>query len=448
MKILHLISQAPDFTGSGKYIQAMLRCASEKGHENYLVAGVQDQFSMDTALIPEKNCRFVRFKGEDIPYPLPGMSDAMPYESTRFSKMSREDIQAYEMTFKRAIIHGINDFLPDVIHSHHLWIVSGIACEVSPSIPVVTTCHGTCLRQYVLCPDIAPGIGPSCRKITRVIALSHHHQNEIEKLHAIPRERIDVIPGGFDDTLFYPGEKPLPLPWGIQRIHGTNRTDHMDNTWESPGYVEILYAGKLCRAKGVPWLLNALKQVDTRHFPWRLHLAGRGSGEEEKHCLDLAKTLGHRVVVHGALSHKALGEIMRKSHIFVLPSFFEGLPLVVMEALACGCRVLTTALPGTREVLGQGNSDGWKDFVTLMDLPPLETIDKPFDKDIPLLEGSLAHHLHRLIGKVMDSPDFDPKASWELTRPYAWKTIFDRIERVYMDAILYPENASHFHDMG
>jgi len=40
LKVLHLISQRPDATGSGVYVQAMLRHAAQKGHCNHLVAGI------------------------------------------------------------------------------------------------------------------------------------------------------------------------------------------------------------------------------------------------------------------------------------------------------------------------------------------------------------------------------------------------------------------------
>ena len=91
MRILHLISQTPDFTGSGKFVQQLIRQSTEKGHDNFLLAGVQSDFSLpDRApyrFIEEKNCMFVTFDGQDIQYCIPGMSDVMPYQSTVFSTL-------------------------------------------------------------------------------------------------------------------------------------------------------------------------------------------------------------------------------------------------------------------------------------------------------------------------------------------------------------------------
>ncbi len=401
MKILHLISQTPDFTGSGKYIQALLSRAGKKGHENYLVAGVQGDFSLSQDLIAGENILFVRFNSPRLPFPLPGMSDVMPYPSTVFSRMTPSQILSYETAFKQAIEKAVKQFQPDLIHSHHLWIVSATACGVAPDIPMVTTCHGTCLRQYANCKDLKGKIRERCKKINRIMALSHHQKKEITTILPIDPRDIDVVGIGFDDTLFHPGPKPPAQQ------------------------VELLYAGKLCRAKGVHWLLTVLKKQ--LHLPWRLHLAGDGTGPEKERCLKLAQELGHRVVVHGPLPHHALAQLMRDTHVFVLPSFFEGVPLVVVEALACGCRIITTTLPGTREVLGNKETS----MLSWVHLPPLETVDRPFDNDLETLDKRLEKALLYSIHDVIKNPRPDLETARALTEPCTWKRVFARVEKVY-----------------
>lgn len=405
MKILHLISQTPDFTGSGKYIQALLACAAQKGHVNYLVAGVQGDFTLNPDLISQENSIFVRFNTPELPFPIPGMSDVMPYTSTVFSQMNHSQVCRYETAFKRAIETAVEKFQPDMIHSHHLWIMSATACGVAPDIPMVTTCHGTCLRQYINCRDLKSKTQEGCRKINRIMALSHYQKQEITALLAIKPQDIDVVGIGFNDGLFKPGTKPF-----------TNQ-------------VELLYAGKLCRAKGVPWLLTVLKKQ--MHLPWRLHLAGDGTGPEKELCLNMARELGHRVVIHGPLSHESLALLMQQTHIFIFPSFFEGVPLVIMEALACGCRVVTTTLPGTREVLGDMESS----MVSWVHLPLLETVDRPFDKDLKVLNNRLGQAINDCIQAVMKDPRSDLETARRLTQHCTWQRVFSRVERVYEKAL-------------
>ena len=154
LKILHLLSQRPDSTGSGIYDQAMIREAYACGYENFMVAGVCSDGGDKTDCIEQDNSMFVNFHNADLSNHMPGMSDVMPYESTRFCDLSEEDLCEYEKAFSGIIQNAVNKFDPDIIHSHHLWIVSSMARRQFPNIPMVTTCHGSDLRQFQNCPQI------------------------------------------------------------------------------------------------------------------------------------------------------------------------------------------------------------------------------------------------------------------------------------------------------
>lgn len=405
MKILHIISQSPDFTGSGKFIRQIIRQSSRQGHDNFLVAGVQADFVMPSTLIHDDNCLFVRFDGQDFDYPIPGMSDIMPYKSTVFSTLSGSRLSAYQSVFEKKIMKAVNKFKPDLIHSHHLWLVSAIARKAAPTIPMVTTCHGTCLRQHHLAAHIGEPLKRELRHIDRIIALSQDQKEKIQTILGGLPENIRIISGGFNKDCFFPGPKSFG------------------------GTVDLLYAGKLASAKGVPWLLKSLKRIE--EMPFRLHIAGDASPEQKSLCLTLAEKLGDKVIYHGALSHDALGNLMRKSHVFVLPSFYEGLPLVLMEALACGCRIVATALPGVHEIFNVPHPQ----MVTLVDLPPLETIDAPWKKDENMLEERLSKVLAKMIDLVQEAPMPDMDYVKMASAGFAWETIFKKIETVYFETL-------------
>jgi glycosyltransferase involved in cell wall biosynthesis len=116
--------------------------------------------------------------------------------------------------------------------------------------------------------------------------------------------------------------------------------------------------------------------------------------------------------------------------VFVLPSFYEGLPLVLMEALACGCRLVATALPGVKELLAADDNP----MVRLLDLPPLQTIDTPFAADLPNLEARLAEILAQTIRDVQAHPDPNWDYACTKTFPYTWEKIFSKIDRLYQQA--------------
>lgn len=401
LKILHLLSQRPDSTGSGIYVQAMIREASARGHDNFLVAAVDSDRRDEPDWIDRDRSMFVRFHTDRLPYRIPGMSDVMPYESTRFPDLSEEDLRKYEEAFSETVRGAAGEFEPDIIHSHHLWIVSSLARRLFPKTRLITTCHGSDLRQFRNCPHLRGRVLSGCREIDVVAALCETQKSEIADLYGIPPERILVAGAGYDKVLFYPHPKPDPDP------------------------VQLVYAGKLSNAKGVPWLLRALKSIDSPS--WRIHLVGGGSGEEKERCLALAKELGERVVVHGALPQKKLAPIVGQSHVLVLPSFYEGLPLVLLEGLASGCRIVATDLPGTGEVLGHSDAE----FIALVRTPRLRFTDRPYEEDEEAFERNLERALREQVLAASRSPRIDLSPMRNVLDSYTWTGVFERVEEAY-----------------
>ncbi|MDJ0721012.1 MAG: glycosyltransferase family 4 protein [Desulfobacterales bacterium] len=405
LKILHLLSQRPDSTGSGIYLQAMVREAAVRGHDNYVVAGIQSERQTELDGIGTDRCRFVVFDGEDIPFPIPGMTDIMPYPNTRFRDLSTSELEIYEAVFTDVLKEAVNVFRPDIIHSHHLWLLSSLARRLFPQIPMLTSCHGTDLRQFRNCPHLRDRVLSGCGHLNAALALSKAQKTDIIQSYGLPPERVVVTGAGFDDHLFVPGVKPAAEP------------------------VQLVYAGKFIRAKGLPWLLRALTQVAAPD--WHLHLVGGGRGAERDECLVLAKALGDRVRVHGQIPQARLAEIFREAHVFILSSFFEGLPLVVLEALASGCRVVATELPGVREV-ANGISD---EYIALVPPPRLRQLDQPYAEDLPDFERRLAAALDRQMGAAVRQPQIDFNPITAMLAARTWRGVFARIESVYIRLI-------------
>ena len=405
MRILHLLSQRPEATGSGIYIQAMIREAARRGHENFLLAGVPRGEECQPAGLDAAACEFVTFHGGDLPFPVVGMSDVMPYPSRRFSDLSPLEVEAYEWGFADRLLDAVTGFQPQVIHSHHLWLLTAVARQMFPHLPLVATCHGSDLRQFHFCPHLRPRVLAGTRHLQGIMALSGAQKHDIIRLYDIPGDRIEVVGAGYNEALFRPQPKPTTDP------------------------VQLVYAGKLSRAKGVPWLLRALKNLG--HLPWRLHLVGGGSGEERDEILALAAALGDRVQLWGPQSQEELARLMGQAHLVVLPSFFEGLPLVVLEALASGCRVVTTALPGVVEVLGGYDTEA----IVMVPRPRLQGQDTPHPEDAAGFVRALAGALERQILAARERPEVDRQAVAELLDYYSWSQVFARVEQVYLGAL-------------
>lgn len=119
---------------------------------------------------------------------------------------------------------------------------------------------------------------------------------------------------------------------------------------------EILYIGRLVPEKGQAVLLEALALLAERGLEARVTLAGEGRLrprlEEQAERLGLAS----RTTFLGAVGQDELHELYEKASIFCLPSFAEGVPVVLMEAMAMNLPVVSTKITGIPELVEDGVS--------------------------------------------------------------------------------------------
>lgn len=136
-----------------------------------------------------------------------------------------------------------------------------------------------------------------------------------------------------------------------------------------------LAVGRLEAVKDYPNLLRAMTRI-----PERARLLVLGAGPQEGRLTELAEWLGLKQRVRFAGFEPDVVRWMRAADGFVLSSRYEGLPMVLLEAGACGVPVVATDVPGTREVVVDGET-GWlapagdaqelaKTMMKLMRMPP------------------------------------------------------------------------------
>jgi glycosyltransferase involved in cell wall biosynthesis len=115
----------------------------------------------------------------------------------------------------------------------------------------------------------------------------------------------------------------------------------------------IVYVGSLVERKGFGVLLDALGGL--RAAPWRLFVAG-GGGREEYERLARSLDLDERVVFLGEIPEADVEKVLAASDILALPSFMEGLPYVVLEAMACSVPVAASRVDGIPEAAPDGEA--------------------------------------------------------------------------------------------
>jgi glycosyltransferase involved in cell wall biosynthesis len=132
--------------------------------------------------------------------------------------------------------------------------------------------------------------------------------------------------------------------------------EELDHPWfRSADVPVVLAAGRIVAQKDYPTLVRAFAQLRA-HRPAKLVILGEAKNEKRRQrLLDLAAELGvsDDVALTGLVDNPFA--YMARAGVFALSSAWEGLPGVLIEAMACGCPVVSTDSPGgSREVLAGG----------------------------------------------------------------------------------------------
>jgi glycosyltransferase involved in cell wall biosynthesis len=145
----------------------------------------------------------------------------------------------------------------------------------------------------------------------------------------------------------------------VQVVHcGLEAAFHDVPPTDPPDVARLVCVGRLCEQKGQLLLVQALASLAQRGVRCELVLAGDGEMRAEVEALIAANKLGERVRITGWISSSQVRDELLSARAMVLPSFAEGLPVVVMEAMALRRPVLTTAIAGIPELVRDGEN-GW-----------------------------------------------------------------------------------------
>lgn len=391
MRILHVTAQKPDSTGSGVYLAQTVAALGRLGHEQAVVCGIDA--SDDIKLSGAVAAYPVRFNTAELPFDVCGMSDEMPYPSTRYRDLTPVMLAQFEAAFKRVLCEAIERFAPEVIVCNHLYLVTALVRELTEelglSCPVVAICHNTCLRQLGQHNLERERIIAAVRRLDLVLALHAEQCERILALFVCEPAKVGVIGTGFDASIF-----------NCER--GDNRLSRV------PG--SLIFAGKVTHKKGVDSLFAALGLLHDRDARVSLALCGGlGPDYPDARLREKIARCGQEVVYLGKLAPTDLAQAYRTAEVFVLPSFYEGLPLVVIEALACGCKVVVTDLPGLRPWIEANIPQAPVVYVAP---PTMRAVDEPLPSELPAFEGRLAAAIEEALNAPLRPCDVSA-LSWD-----------------------------------
>ncbi len=169
----------------------------------------------------------------------------------------------------------------------------------------------------------------------RIVAVSHGVADDVTRITGIPPERIDVIPN--------------PV---IPRTVGTTEVAAPAHPWLAESQPLVVSLGRLTRQKDFATLIRAFAQIP-RSSNARLLIFGEGAERRTLERLTADLQLTDRIALPGHTTTPH--QVLTRADVFVMCSQWEGLSLVLIEALACGTPVVATDCPsGPREILDEG----------------------------------------------------------------------------------------------
>ncbi|MEU6774064.1 glycosyltransferase family 4 protein [Streptomyces sp. NPDC046759] len=223
--------------------------------------------------------------------------------------------------------------------------------------------------------------GRVLRSAAGVIALTDAQAAFLTDTYRVRADRVHIVPNGVAEAYFMPAREVAPGP------------------------LNLLYVGRLGAQKNVARLLDALHLT---RGDVRLRIVG--DGELRSRLEEQAGRLGLRnVEFSGGLLGEDLVKAYADADAFVLPSDKEGMPLVVLEAMAAGLPVVATDVPGTQELVGGTG---------LLAAPEPAALAKAIDA------VAADHPLRARLAR----------ASAERSRDYSWENVVGLVEGVYAKA--------------
>ncbi len=272
----------------------------------------------------------------------------------------------------------------DVLDVHYLYPdgVAAAALAASLGVPFVLSARGSDANVIAALPGPRRRIVEAASRAAAVVAVSQALADRLASL-GIARASITVVRNGVDVEPFRGALSAPGAPLAAGRA--------------------LLGVGRLVRGKGFHLVLDAMAALRAEHPD--LHLVLAGEGPERAALVEHARALAlpDRLHLLGEVPHDRIPGLMAAAHRFVLPSFAEGYPNVVVEAVAAGLPVVATRVGGIPEIVDDSVGN-------LAETP-----------DAPALASALRHSLARTFDRARVSAQAEA---------HRWEPLLDRLDGV------------------
>jgi glycosyltransferase involved in cell wall biosynthesis len=239
---------------------------------------------------------------------------------------------------RRLVAESIASERPDVVvfgKTPYAWHAADLVAAAK--VPSVLVCQGAWAAELATRVG-ATDLLEQLRRVSRVVTVADHM---ILPLHRLGLANVSAIPNGVDLTRFAPRGKNGIL---LQRL-GLTTSD-----------VVVFHASNLVEAKRPLDIVRSAQLVLSRAPEFAYVIAGDGYGRAAVEEACHAAGVIDRFRFTGWLEHADIAEYMNLADIVVMTSESEALPLVYLEAQACGKVLVASDIPASREVIVDGQN--------------------------------------------------------------------------------------------
>ena len=330
--------------------------------------------------------RSYRYRRADLSYSLPDIqTEYFEYGTLPVVGRALNPGSAY-----RAVLSRLQAWKPDLVLAYWVYPEGAGALRAARklSVPIVLGARGSDLRRP---PDAMSRV-----RMRRTVLGVDYFLTVSEELRRIALgfgldpQRCRTIPNGVDSSLF----------------HQRDRSQARQALGLSPQSRVVLYVGNLIPTKGLNELAAAYSEMAAQDPDVQLICIGEGSLRDQLENRFAATGLAGRVRFPGVKPPAEVAQWMAASTLLCLPSYSEGCPNVVVEALACGRPVVATSVGGTPEWIDTENGL----LVPPAQVPPLraalaQALSRAWD------ESAIARRFQRSWGQVAEE-------TWDACRPF------------------------------
>lgn len=266
------------------------------------------------------------------------MRDALQRDGHSFFSLAKTLVHAVSGI---SLAHRLRGLGVRRIHAHMAHVPTSIAmyASIHGRIPFSFTGHGADLFRDALL------LKQKLVRASHVVCISEWHRDFYRQVHRRPAREYPLVRCGVD-----------PGSWGAACV------DSKAPAVGGDSIPMILSVARLVPKKGIHVLVRALARMFHRGVVFRAVIAGAGTELQKLKVLALECGVARCIKWRGAVDHSEVARLIRASAVFALPCVIakdgdrDGIPVVLMEAMAAGVPCVSTDLPAIRELIANGVS--------------------------------------------------------------------------------------------